>query len=336
MNSKIQLLHTSTIKSLILLFVFTLSFTSLSAEARQVFKSSFDGVSIDTSISYAHKIKGLDTVTGYSWASDLPGDGERNYFNYVIPSDQYANYLTYVETRIDSVTVPNSSATKALYIEYKQPGGGLPTRNMYDMFPIDDLNDPVNRFDKGYIKEKIKIDWETTGTDWIDFWEIKSQDEGYRFGLYMANVNTANPSWAVICLDNYTNKWRDDNYDVPVKKNEWFEIEVYWEVIDETKGIFKFAVDGVVVFDKVEILTARRNVPFYFMPFKAYGAKNRQWITDFEYWDQPPVTSVLSPNYDPSAPAPTPVPEPTPEPTPEPIPEPTGPWVIDPAGNQLR
>ncbi len=262
--------------------------------AKLLFKSSFNnGIIIDKSDVYAHRIRGIDSVSGFNWVNDIPGDGERNYFNYVIPVEEYPNYQNYVETRIANVTVPNSSATKALYIEYKNSSGGLPTRNMYDMFAVDDRSDPVNRFDEGYIKEKIKIDWETTGIDWIDFWEIKSEDEGYRFGLYIQNIGSENLGWAVICLDNYDNKWRGDNFNVPVKKNEWFEIEVYWKVIDETKGIFKFAVDGEIVFDKVEILTGRRDVPFYFMPFKAYGTKNHQWITDFEYWDKPPSTSIL-------------------------------------------
>jgi hypothetical protein len=63
-------------------------------------------------------------------------------------------------------------------------------------------------------------------------------------------------------------------------------------------GKLKVAINDQVLFD-ITNQTKDPNLPdkmFYFMPFKVYGTVGYSWITDLEYWDSPPSSSVLSDN----------------------------------------
>lgn len=334
MNNKIKLL--------ILFAMLALPSTHILAEeARLLFKSSFDNdITINTRPSKMHEIRGTDNTSGYSWPGDLPGNGESNYFNYVIGN--YDNYLSYVDTKIEPVTVPNSYATKALYIEYKRDDSGFvsTSRNQYVMFGNDSSNDPVQRLNKGYIKYKIKKHFNKSGATWDLPLEWKDMnDDGFRLGLYIYGTNTSTPYW--VAKGQYMingglgdNVWQNENRSIPVPEDEWFDLEVYWYGhSNSSTGKFKVAINGQIVFD-ITNQTKDPSQPtkmFYFMPFKIYGAVGHAWITDVEMWEEPPSTSILSGgDYTPAVPEPTPLPEPTPEPV---IP---GPWIMDPNNNELK
>ena len=93
--------------------------------------------------------------------------------------------------------------------------------------------------------------------------------------------------------------WQYDNYSYPVIEDDWFELEVFWYGHpDPNLGRLKVAINGQILFD-VTNQTKDPNQPnkmFYFMPFKVYGTVGYSWITDFEYWDKLPLSSVLYDN----------------------------------------
>jgi len=266
-------------------------------------KSSFDGIILDKTVSWNHHLAGVDSSTGYTFPDDLPGNNTEDYFNYVVSDDN--NYFPYVDAKIGSTTTQDNNPTNALYIEFKQDDPNMVSisRVQYVIIGDETSSDPVQRMNKGYIKYKIKkhID-DIENIDWALPFELKdTSDIGFRVGLYLYGTSTPNPYW--VAKGQYmvngnlgANVWQQDNHTVAFIQDEWFELEVYWYGDpDANSGRFKVAIDGVKIFD-ITNQTKDPNHPnrmFYFMPFKVYGAKGYSWITDFEYWDNVPIGSVL-------------------------------------------
>lgn len=304
------------IKSIILFIGLVFSSTQvMAADAKLLIKSSFDGVSVSKSNVWEQDFIGTDSVTGYTWPNDLPGDTGRNFFNYVI--NDYTNYLAFADAKVVDTTGYNGASTKALYIEYKKddPTQSSLSRVQYVMWGLGSSSDPVERLDQGYVKYRIKA--HIAGT--MDWWmpiEWKQEGETYRVSLYAYKTNTATPYWylkgEVGTLGGGTD-WAVENHDVPVPQDEWYTLECFWVGdTDPAKGRMKIAINGQVIFD-VRNRTKNTNNMYYFSPFKIYGSAGYSWITDFEMWDMPPVTSVLSDNYQPGI---TPAPDTTPVTTP--------------------
>ncbi len=279
-------------------------FSSFEQETSNKFiQSSFDGISIDRSVSWNHHLAGTDTTTGYTFPDDLPGNNSEDYFNYVVSDTN--NYLPFVDAKIDSITGQNGNTTNALYIEFKQddPNMVSTSRVQYVIVGDETSSDPVQRMNKGYIKYKIKMHIDPASIDdWELPFELKDTDDiGFRVSLYLYDTSTATPYW--LAKGQYmvngnlgANVWDQSNHTVPFIQDEWFELEVYWYgSADVNTGRFKVAIDGTKIFD-ITNQTKDPNFPnkmFYFMPFKVYGAKGHSWITDFEYWNDIPIGSVL-------------------------------------------
>ncbi len=291
MYCRTNISHHLEIKSLILFLALVFSSAHICAEEPHLlFKTGFDNVQITKSGS--HRL--VD-------ANGLPGNNSLNYFNYVISSSNMPNYTDFVENKIVDTIGPNKQLGKALYIEFKKDDSSFVSKSrvQYIIRAINDLSDPVNRLDQGYVKQYMKIDWNSSDpSQWIDFMEWKSENEGFRFTCFIYDLD-GTPYWQTIGQKKIDGSphyyWSYSNHTTPVPRNTWFKFEVYW-VADETNGIFKVAIDDVIIFDHVG-KTRGETVPYYFMPFKAYGAQQQQHITDFEYWDKPPVLSVLSQEY---------------------------------------
>lgn len=270
-----------------------------------LFKSSFDNIIIDKTVGWNHHLSGTDAVTGYTFPDDLPGDPIEHYFNYVI--NDYDNHLEFVDTDIVSTVGADGETTNALYIEFKKddPDHGAYSRVQYAMFGDSTSSDPVQRMNKGYVKYKIKINFDHDD-DISDWWlpvEWKDMDDdGFRVGFYVYDTNTDSPYWVAkgqYMIDGGLGDdvWQFDNYDIPVLEDEWFELEVYWYGHpDPAIGKLRVAINGEVLFD-ITNQTKDPNLAdkmFYFMPFKVYGAIGHSWITDFEYWSGPPANSVIT------------------------------------------
>ena len=270
-----------------------------------LFRSSFDNVIVDKTVSWNHHLRGTDTITNFTFPDDLPGDFIEHYFNYVV--GDMDNYFEYANAEIVNTTGYDGNPTNALYIEFikDDPNFIAYSRVQYAMYGDESSDDPVQRMNQGYVKYRIKthIDHSDTISDWRIPIEWKDMDDdGFRMGLYIYDSNTSSPYWVVkgqYMIDGELGDdvWQYDNYTFPVIEDDWFELEVYWYGHpDPTVGRLQVAINGQMVFDVTNQTKdpAQPEKMFYFMPFKVYGTVGYSWITDFEYRDLPPSTSVLN------------------------------------------
>jgi len=140
--------------------------------------------------------------------------------------------------------------------------------------------------------------------DMVRPWDSLNDDDGFRVGLYIYDTDTPSPFWVVkgqYMIDGELGDdvWEFENFSIPVSEDDWFELEVYWYGHpNPSLGRIKVAIDGQILFD-VTNQTKDPSQPdkiFYFMPFKVYGTVGYSWISDFEYWNIPPPSSILYDN----------------------------------------
>ena len=289
------------------LLIFIVSINSLTAQTTSslLFKSSFDyNVIVDKTVVWNHHLNGTDTVTNFTFPNDLPGNFTEHFFNYVV--GDMNNYFEYANAEIVNTTGYDGNPTNALYIEFIKDDTNFISysRVQYVMYGDSLSDDPLQRMNQGYIKYKIKthLDHNDTISDWRLPVEWKDMDDdGFRMGLYIYDSNTPSPYWVVkgqymINGELGDDVWQFDNYAIPVIEDDWFDLEVYWYGHpDSSLGKLKVAINGQLLFD-VTNQTKDPNKPdkmFYFMPFKVYGTVGYSWITDFEYWNIPPSSSIL-------------------------------------------
>ncbi len=292
------------IKIKLLLVFISINYLTAQTTSELLIRSSFNNIIVDKTVVWNHHLRGTDTVTNYVFPDDLPGNFIEHYFNYVVGDmDHYADYAN---AEIVNTIGYDGNPTNALYIEFIRDDTNFPaySRVQYEMFGDDTSNDPVQRMNQGYIKYRIKthIDHTDTISDWRLPIEWKDmEDDGFRMGLYIYDSNTNSPYWVakgqyMINGELGDDVWQFDNYDIPVIEDDWFELEIYWYGnADPNLGRFKIAINGQILFD-ITNQTKDPNQPnkmFYFMPFKVYGTAGYSFITDFEYWDKPPPSSVL-------------------------------------------
>ena len=296
------------LKILKLCFFFIIVITnSLNAQktSNLLFKSSFNNVIVDKTVQWNHHLSGTDSDTNFTFPNDLPGDNTEDFFNYVV--GDMDNYFEYANAEITNTVGYDGNQTDALFIEFIKDDTNFISysRVQYVMFGDSQSSDPVQRMNQGYVKYKIKthLDHTDLESDWRLPIEWKDMDDdGFRVGLYMYDTNTTSPYWVakgqyMINGDLGDDVWEFHNYSIPVIEDDWFELEVYWfGHPDPNLGKLKVAINGQVLFD-VTNQTKDPNLPnkmFYFMPFKVYGTVGYSWITDFEYRNIPPTSSVLS------------------------------------------
>ncbi len=296
------------IKSGLLLFIVSINSLTAQTTSNLLFKSSFNhNIIVDKTVVWNHHLNGTDSVTNFTFPNDLPGDFIEHYFNYVV--GDMTNYFEYANAEIVNTIGYDGNPTNALYIEFIKDDTNFVSysRVQYAMFGDSLSSDPVQRMNQGYLKYRIKthLDHTDTISDWRIPIEWKDMDDdGFRMGLYIYDSNTSSPYWVVkgqymINGELGDDVWQFDNYVIPVIEDDWFELEVYWYGHpDSNLGKLKVAINGQILFDVTNQTKDpdKPNKMFYFMPFKVYGTVGYSWITDFEYRNIPPSTSILSDN----------------------------------------
>lgn len=276
---------------------------SLSAQSELLFKSSFDGITVDYSNTNKPILTGTDTETNFTFPDDLPGNNDRNYFNFVIDEDD--DYEDFVNAYVRDTEGPNADDVNALYMEFikDDPDQGSTSRVQYVIHGDESSDDPVQRMNKGYVKYYMKMEFDRKNPrkDWSLPIEWKdTNDDGFRLGLYVYDSDTDEPYWLAKGQYMIDGSLGDDVWefesDEPVKIDEWFKLEVFWLADpDEDTGKFRVALDDKIIFDITD-QTKDEDQPekmYYFMPFKVYGTKGESYVTDFEYRDIAPQGSVL-------------------------------------------
>lgn len=294
--------HPIQVKSFICIILLALfSTNSFSEEPHLLFKSSFDsGTYIDRS-SIHFKIRGKDSVSGFNWDTNLPGD--RWYSNLNI--DDVENWRDYVDFSIVNVVGHDGKPTNSLRTEYIQDdptNEARKTRASWYLRTNDSFPDDINRFRELYWTLWMKIDLQTGGSDWSLPFEWKAEDGRYRIGLYIANIKAGQtPYWALQgqlgTAYSPPTDWYYTNKTIPVEYNKWVKMEMHWRH-DGSNGFMRVAIDNKILFDHHGRTARDANELFYIMPFKIYGAKGWSTRSDFEIWDKAPITSILNPEYE--------------------------------------
>ena len=269
--------------------------------SKLLFASAFDGDSrVDRSTITKPVLRGTDSTTGYNWATDLPGNQEQHWFNYVMSSGSYSHWQDCVESEVIDITNGPGGATKALFLEFKKddPTHSATTRSQFNLTAAAS-GDDVQRLKRMYWAMDMKMDLKRTETGWDDFMEWKVNGETSRISLYIYGLKSGDtPYWYIKCEEGtggtgHPKLWVESNKTVPVPDKEWFRIEAYWRASMGEDGFWMIAVDHKVLFN----IKGKNRIDdnyFYTQPFKVYGSPGKSWYTNFEIRDSPPCTSVLS------------------------------------------
>ena len=264
-------------------------------EAKLLFKSGFNN-NVTISNPNLHNIVGQDSESGYVWPNDLPGDNTRNSFNYLV--DDLENLNTYIETKIIDI----SNNKKALYIKYKKNDVRTyaSSRVHYNLWAKQNALSKSDSLKKLYIKYKIKMHIEDSEELWRNFmeWDTTGEGENYRWALYISKTKYTNGLiWRLNAESIKYNSpedldkiilWEHVNNEIPVPLDEWFELEVFWNLSNNGDGKILVAVNGETLFERIGANKYNTKNFAFWNPFKVYGAKGFSVITDVEIWDDIP------------------------------------------------
>ncbi len=258
---------------------------SAQAEApRLLFASGFEtGVKLGKQTPYYRKIYGRDQSTGYRWPIKILGASE----SALHPID-HDNHKA-IFNRLVRTEGHNRRSTRVLYSKENYAVKGKVTQSPYEILNIKRGKSDV------YIRYWMKIDGQLLRdhprNKWRALFEFKSVDygkgTGFRLISYVYSDNKGQPYWA-FQGDLWPDRplWEINNYDVPVPRNKWFLMEVFWHWSSGNDGRALWKVNGEVIADR-HGPTAYKDKPVDFiMPFQLYGNANpkRQWVDDLEIW----------------------------------------------------
>ena len=303
-----KLLNPLQTKSLILFVMIALQTTYIFAEESHLqFKSNFDNTAVTRDRITKPVLSGTDNTTGYTWPNDLPGDTSRHWFNYVM--GDYSNWKNYVESEVLTTDGPDGNPTKALYLEFKKDDKSFVSysRSQYIMHAKPGT-DQLQNLNKMYWKFKMRMHPKNTMDWWLPL-EWKMNGETSRVGLYISGLDTSKPYWKLKHQKGTSgvkgNQWIETSETAVPSPGEWFELECYWYSSNKSDGFWRIAVNGEEIISHYgpnRLSTDDSNRYMYIMPFKVYGSAGSIWYSDFEIWDNPPSSSVLSNNYNPDTP----------------------------------
>lgn len=269
--------------------------------SKLIFASAFGGDSrVDRSTITKPVMLGIDSGTGYNWATGLPGRQSKHWFNYVMSAASYAHWTDYVESEVVPIAGGPAGAKNALFLEFKKddPTHSATTRSQFNLHAAD-TGDDVQRLKHLYWAMDMKMDMNRGDVGWDDFMEWKVSGETSRISLYIYGLKAGStPYWYIKCEEGtggsgHPRLWVASNKTIPVPDKKWFRIEAYWKASMGADGFWRVAVDGMVLFN-IKGKNRIDDNSFYTNPFKVYGAAGKSWYTNFEIRDAPPCTSVLA------------------------------------------
>ncbi len=261
-----------------------------SAESKVLFKSGFEGHVMIASIGKRHKIVGSDGP--FTWPTDLPGAGNRNYFNYVVSRKKDSS--KFIDTKILKITGPDGQPTRTLYqaIKKNDVDTSALSRNQYNMFSSLTADSFQQMYVKYWIKFQPDLDKVMAKKSWRMVMEWHESGRDYRFNLQVIRQKTTSKlRWRLLGQIRKPQKkydWIKINDKIPVPIGEWFLLEAFWKHSSGPDGRIFIKVNGKEVFDKKGRNKLNSDL-YVIMPFKLYGGTDYyQWIDDFEIRDNLP------------------------------------------------
>ncbi len=264
------------------------------------------------------------TGVGYNFG-DLPGIANPPSFSTMLwdSTMKSSSWDDYVHIKIIDTTMPDNSQGKALKIgviksddrpltarvQFHMKGSGSATN--YDAVDLW-KTEPDEWFKEFYFTYQIKMVIDSTSSSaYAMCMELKDwlyPSGGHsRWHIGMGGPGTSSHRWYLYILDKQSgldplvsspNSLNKD-YSLPCPRSEWVKLEVYARTswASQGDGFIRVAIDGVEsdALQWTQGTTMKEGCPPSSMGiFKHYGYKGYHLITDFEYWDKPPSTSVLS------------------------------------------
>jgi len=284
----------------ILFFLCLISFTAshpAGAAATLLFKSGFEAdvkINGQNQGAWPERILGLDSNTGYTWETDMPGNASANMFNYLVGSGNTVD--DYVISNIETTIGPHGTPTKVLYhkVIANDLATGPTSRSQYNVYPGGST--PTDKLERIYARYWTKFDSDLpSSSSWRLIMEWLNGD--YRWGIYIYQ-DANGPYWHIKgqLLPEKTTPWSVSNHDIAVPIDEWFLLEVFWNHSTGADGRVWVAVNGKTIADYNGPLKRVNGIGAWCI-FKNYGSLGvgGQWIDDVEIWDDIPIATSVPP-----------------------------------------
>lgn len=251
---------------------------------RLLFASGFErGVKLGKQTPDYRKIYGRDSTTGYRWPIKVLGASQS-----ALHPIHHDNHKA-VFNRIVRIRGHDGKLTRVLYSRENYAVKGKYTQSPYEI-----LNVQRGRSDL-YIRYWMKIDGrmlrKKLHNKWRALFEYKTRGygkgTGFRLIGFVYTDNKGKPYWAWQGDVNPEKPlWEIYNTDVPVPRNEWFLMEVFWHWSEGNSGRALWKVNGQLIGDHRGPTTVNSKPIDFIMPFQIYGNGNpkRQWVDDLEIW----------------------------------------------------
>lgn len=257
-----------------------------SSDAKLLFSSGFEGITLSPNDATDYQyLNGTDVETGFTWPPNIWGSSYNGL--HTINEDGISN-------KIETVEGHTGELTSVLYNEILYSNGSPGAQTPYQINRISE--DP----DEYYISFWAKIDGVSLNkpNDWRIIWQYKSDkfdyqnpQPGYRISIYMYNDKNGNTFWHTKGDDQNPDYWAQSNTNVPVPRNEWFQVEVYSKVSSQADGRFWAKVNGqeIANHDGPNLGISGDSMSFMMLT-QLYGNSYPayQWIDDIEIWDGVP------------------------------------------------
>jgi len=265
--------------------------TNIVYGAELIFKSSFEeGVyllppdregSLNTSWQ---DIKGSD-YPGFSWPIKL--QGEKGKFQMIVDSKDVNRYI---ENKIISTKDIDNNNSRVLHQIIKEKEKENCTQDPYVIHINKEQKKLYIRYSLKFSKNlKTKL-----GKDgWLTFFEFKT-DSDYRVAIYIYEDKNEKLYWYAhgdnVVLDDrpYKEFWSEENRDVKVPTDQWFDVEIFWNRSKHSTGRVWMAIDGKKVID-YKGATKLKDKIHQIMLFTNYSnAPIEQWVDNIEIWNDYP------------------------------------------------
>lgn len=284
-------------------------------QATLLFASGFEGgVEVGAPYvvgnSWRQSITGLDSMTGFDWAAEVPLS-EPHFLYLVAPADGALEQ--FVDTRVETIPGRDGTATRALRMEVKDdaPTHAAYTRNTF-------------KGDPGTLQQAYQRYWVKLQDDYREImpegrtrmileWKEEdtlsgTADTNFRISVYVAREGS-HLVFSVVGEQRQPEArvdWQCLYGEHTVDGAEWFLVEVFWRHSAGEDGRFWMALDGETACDHRGRTSHETNptrfvgwnlfkvYPFgtWYQPDDPYSLAGPntmfQWVDDLEIWSEPP------------------------------------------------
>ncbi len=228
-------------------------------------------------------IKGTDSISGFAWPPDILGSTFGGI--HIIDDDNGAG----INNEIQSIVGHTGESSKVLFQRINYNSGV--TQAPYQ------INSIQRNPDKLYMSFWMKIDASSVSKkyDWRAIWEYKTANwdagNGFRMIAYIERDEFGVERWR-FQGDSNPNPyyWSVSNYLVPVPREEWFKVEIFFKWSTGDDGYASMKINGEIIAENYGPTTYNDDNLGGIFIHQIYGSSTPmfQWVDDIEIWDDEP------------------------------------------------